>query len=181
MPKPSYSPPSHNRVPVTRLAHVPGPPWQQPAILPLRDLNTQSPRDPATPPVIPHPKLLKAPVLTAALQQPKGGSDLPAYTRWMGSQYMIHRCNRTSFHRKEDWSADPCHNTDESQKVMLSRRSQTQEDKYWMILLKIGKVIETKIKTEVSIGNGGIMLGVTQRMVMAAQWYKCNECALNSV
>lgn len=52
---------------------------------------------------------------------------------------------------------------------MLSRRSQTQEDKYWMILLKIGKVIETKIKTEVSIGNGGIMLGVTQRMVMAAQ------------
>ena len=50
-----------------------------------------------------------------------------------------------------------------------------------MILLKIGKVTETKIKTEVSIGNGGIMLGVTQRMVMAAQRYKCNECALNSV
>lgn len=46
---------------------------------------------------------------------------------------------------------------DETQKVMLSKRSRTQEDKYWMILLKIVKFTETKIKTEVSMGWGGVV------------------------
>ena len=66
VPKHSYSPPGLNQVPVIRLAHVPGPPWQPPGILPLGDLNTQSAHDPATPLLISYPKLLKAPRLTAA-------------------------------------------------------------------------------------------------------------------
>lgn len=78
-------------------------------------------------------------------------------SRWTGSQYMIYPCHGTSFHCKKEWSADPCYNMDETQKVMLSKRSQTQEDKYWMILLKIVKFTERKIKTEVSMGWGGVV------------------------
>lgn len=60
-----------------RLAHVPGPPWQQPGILPLRDLNTQSPHNPATPLLISYPKLLKAPRLTAAFLTTAGSGEWP--------------------------------------------------------------------------------------------------------
>ena len=85
----------------------------------------------------------------------KGEATHMSISKWMDKQKVVYTYSELSFILKKERNSDACYNMNELWNLMLSKISQTQKDKYYMIsLTRIVKFIETENRTMVARGQG---------------------------